>query len=232
MEPYSFMTIRTSPGNFQVWIAVSDGPKDPDESRPARTDEEKALRARQKEAAKQFHIRVRKGAGADKSATGATRIAGSLNFKKKYAPNFPVITLSQVSEGRVTTTAALQQAGLVAEVEQPSPPASVPPRIFPPRAVADRRWADYQLALRGAPLKKDGSGPDRSLADYMFCRWNAQRGWTKDEIAAKLLETSEKAQEAASRGDENYASVTAWNAVQAVERERGRQPAKSARRSG
>src|SRR5262245_40870996 len=28
VEPYAFMTLRTSPGNYQVWLAVSDGPKD------------------------------------------------------------------------------------------------------------------------------------------------------------------------------------------------------------
>ena len=28
MAPYAFMTLHTSPGNGQVWLAVSDGPKD------------------------------------------------------------------------------------------------------------------------------------------------------------------------------------------------------------
>jgi hypothetical protein len=204
--------VRTSPGNYQVWLAVADGPKESE-----------------KEAAKQFRIRVRKGAGADKSATG---IAGSLNFKKKYAPNFPMITLSQVSEGRVTTTDALQQSGLIAEVEQPLPPASVPPRIGSARPAAGRRWPDYQQSLEGAPLKHDGGGPDRSLADFMWCKWAVQRGWDIKEIVAKLLEVSEKAQERARRGDEGYALLTVRNATAAVERERGRQPAKSARRSG
>jgi hypothetical protein len=215
MEPYAFMTVRTSPGNYQVWLAVADGPKESE-----------------KEAAKQFRIRVRKGAGADKSATGATRIAGSLNFKKKYAPNFPMITLSHASEGRVTTTAALEQAGLIAEALEPQPPASVPPRIGSARPAAGRRWPDYQQSLKGAPLKHDGAGPDRSLADFMWCKWAVQRGWDIEEIVAKLLEVSEKAQERARRGDEGYALLTARNATAAVERERGRQLAKSARRSG
>jgi hypothetical protein len=112
-EPYAFMTVRTSPGNYQVWLAVSDGPKESE-----------------KDAARQFRIRVRKGAGADKSATGATRIAGSVNSKRKYAPDFPMIAVSQVNAGRVTTTAALNQAGLIAP-EQPKPPASVPPELAP-----------------------------------------------------------------------------------------------------
>lgn len=215
MEPFAFMTVNTSPGNYQVWLAVSDGPNESD-----------------KEAAKQFRTRVRKGAGADKSATGATRIAGSLNFKKKYAPNFPMIAVSQINAGRMTTIAALNQAGLIAEAEHPQPPASVPPRNFPPRPAAGRRWPDYQQSLKGAPLKKDGTGPDRSLADFMWCKWAIERGWTTDETAAKLLEVSEKAQQQVRRRDEGYVSLTARSAEAAVERERRqRQGAKSSLRS-
>jgi hypothetical protein len=106
MEPYAFMTVHTSPGNYQVWLAA-DGPKE-----------------NEKDAAKQFRTRVRKGAGADKSATGATRIAGSLNFKKKYAPSFPMVAVCKAHEGRVTTTAALGEAGLIA----PEQPRELPPR--------------------------------------------------------------------------------------------------------
>lgn len=215
LEPYSFMIIRTSPGNGQVWIAVSDGPQE-----------------NEKEAAKAFRKRLRRGAGADKSATGATRIGGSLNFKPHYGPEFPVVMLTYSHPGKTVTTAQLEQAGLIAPAEEPAPmlpPASVPPRIPPSGATSTRYWPDYERALRGAPMKKHGNGPDRSMADYMFCRWAAQRGWSADEIAMKLAEVSEKAQEQARRGDEGYARVTAWNAVQAVERERGRrQPLKSA----
>jgi hypothetical protein len=70
LAPLSFMLLLTSPGNCQAWIAVKDAPIE-------------------KEAAKVFARRLRKGAGADPTATGATRIAGSLNFKTKYAPAFP-----------------------------------------------------------------------------------------------------------------------------------------------
>jgi hypothetical protein len=66
IKPYAFLTLRTSPGNYQIWLAAADAPKESD-----------------REAAKQFRIRLRRGAGADQSATGATRIAGSLNFKAK-----------------------------------------------------------------------------------------------------------------------------------------------------
>jgi hypothetical protein len=82
----------------------------------------------------------------------------------------------------------------VAAPESPHPPASVP-QINLPRPALNRKWPDYQQALRGAPLKRDGSGPDRSLADFMFCKWAAERGWSIEDTAMKLAEVSEKAQE-------------------------------------
>lgn len=201
---HGFMTVRTSPNGYQVWLAVSDGPKE-------------------KEAAKQFRKRIRKGAGADKSATGAVRLAGSLNIKPKYAPDFPVVTLSLVNPGKTATVAEIEAAGLLAAPETVTPARSVPQLKTPkPRPDAPRHWPDWTRALAGAPLKKDGSGPDRSMADFMFCKWSAERGWQKEEIAAKLLEVSPKAQERAARADEGYATLTAENAFNVVERERAR----------
>jgi hypothetical protein len=215
IEPYAFIIICTSPGNGQVWLAVADGPKESE-----------------KEAAKAFRKRIRRGAGADKSATGATRVSGSLNFKSHYAPKFPIVTITHINHEKTITTAQLEQAGLIAPADEPAPvlpPASVPPRMPPSGATSARYWPDYEKALHGAPLKKNGNGPDRSLADYMFCRWAAQRGWTAEEIAIKLTEVSPKAQEQARRGDEGYAKVTAWNAVQSVGRDRSyRQSQKAA----
>jgi hypothetical protein len=96
VEPCTFMTICTSPGNYQVWLAISDGPQESDGA-----------------AAKLFRTRVRRGAGADHSATGAVRIAGSKNFKQKYAPAFPIIELARINAGRTVTTATLEKAGLL-----------------------------------------------------------------------------------------------------------------------
>jgi methyl-accepting chemotaxis protein len=50
----------------------------------------------------------------------------------------------------------------------------------------------------------------------------AQRGHSIENVAARLLEVSEKAQENARRHDEGYASVTARNAADAAERGRKR----------
>jgi hypothetical protein len=209
IAPHAFMVICTSPGNHQAWIAVTDAPAEP-------------------EAAKDFKRRLRKGAGADKTATGATRIAGSLNFKTKYAPTFPQVEITHTNAGNVTSCATLENAGLVAPVE-PQPPASVPRPISTPKPPAARRWPDYQQALRGAPLKPDGTGPDRSLADFMFCKWAVERGWSIEATAEKLAEVSPKAQERIRlKEDHGYTFLTARNAAGAMERERQRrQPVKS-----
>ena len=218
IAPFAFMTVQTSPGNNQVWLAVSDGPKDGDS-------------AAEKEAAKQFRKRLRKGAGADKQATGATRLAGSLNIKAKYAPDFPVVMVSLARPGNTVTVAGLEAAGLIAPPEAVTPPASVPeqPRHMTRKGPPPKSWPDWNRALQGAPMNRDGSGPDRSLADFMFAKWAAERGWMEREIAAKLAQVSPKAQERIRAGDveknalqKGYCLVTAENAVRTVERERGR----------
>jgi hypothetical protein len=107
---HAFMTLCTSPGNYQLWVVVRDGPNE----------------IQEKEKAKVFRTRLRRGTGADHSATGAVRIAGSLNFKSKFAPNFPLVQLTTVRPGATTSMAALEEARLIAQ-ELPQPPASVPP---------------------------------------------------------------------------------------------------------
>jgi hypothetical protein len=91
VAPHAFLVLHTSPGNFQAWLAVKDAPED-------------------------FARRLRQGAGADPTASGATRMSGSVNFKPKYAPEFPRVELRQVNAGKVTTTAALNRAGVVAQI--------------------------------------------------------------------------------------------------------------------
>jgi len=204
LAPLSFMVLLTSPGNCQAWIAVKDAPA-------------------QKEAAKEFARKLRKGAGADPTATGATRIAGSLNFKTKYAPAFPLVEISHTNPGNIVSLAELEKAGLLAAEEASLPPASVPRRMVPPKPATARKWPDYQQSLEGAPKKPD-STPDRSMADFMWCKWAIERGWSIDETAAQLLEISAKAQENASRGDKGYALLTAGNAAKAVDRDRARHP--------
>jgi hypothetical protein len=108
ITPLAFMVIRTSAGedgtgNYQAWVAVNDAPAD-------------------QEAAKDFARRLKKASAADSTASGSTRIAGSLNFKTKYAPNFPRMEITHTKAEHVTSIAALELAGFVAPREQPRPP--------------------------------------------------------------------------------------------------------------
>jgi hypothetical protein len=93
--PVSFLVLRTSPSppNYQIWVAVVDGDAD-------------------------FAERLRKGTGADLTASGATRVSGSLNVKAKYAPDFPRVETVKVGLGRVVTRAELKALGLVAPPEK------------------------------------------------------------------------------------------------------------------
>jgi hypothetical protein len=201
----ALLALRTSPGNHQAWVAVSD--------------------IENAEAAKDFARRLRKGTGADPSASGATRIAGTTNYKRKYEPHFPTVTIVTASPGRVMATAQLDALGLVApaetELSSPVVPLLRPRRAHGPNA-RERQWPDYERTLTGAPPNKDGSGPDRSMADFFWCMMAVQRGWSIEETAHQLVEVSARAQERVRLKDEGYARVTAENAAAAAARGRQR----------
>jgi RepB DNA-primase from phage plasmid len=96
LRPVSFLILRTSPGNHQAWVAVADADED-------------------------FARRLRKGAGADRTASGATRVSGSINFKEKYRPTFPRVETVYASPGRVVTRADLEALGVVAPAGKVTP---------------------------------------------------------------------------------------------------------------
>ena len=93
--PVACLILETSPGNHRAWIAVSDIEGD----------------------AKDFARRLRKGVGADLTASGATRVAGSPNFKRKYEPAFPIVKLLHLAPGRVAIPTQLEAMGIVAPPE-------------------------------------------------------------------------------------------------------------------
>jgi hypothetical protein len=146
-------------------------------------------------------------------AGAVTRVAGTENFKAKYAPEFPTVTILEAHPGRVMTPDQLAELGLVA----PPRPLPTVPLKFTRRsenASAEKRhWPSYDKALAGAPRSPEGPGPDRSRADYFWCMLAAQRGWSIEETAAELLRVSQKAQERSRSGDDGYALVTAENAA-------------------
>jgi RepB DNA-primase N-terminal domain len=185
LAPAVFLTLETSPGNFQAWLAL-----------PGREDKELARR-------------VRRGTGADATASGATRVAGSLNFKDKYAPNYPRVAIREVRAGHKTNAAELERLGFVAPPEEFTP-------LPPARALGNRKWPSYAHALDGAPLDSEGQGPDRSRADFVWCMTASTWGFGVDEIAERLIEESNKAQ----ANGKGYAVTTARNAAAAVQRRR------------
>lgn len=190
LRPASFLILRTSPGNYQVWVAVADGDAD-------------------------FARHLRKAAGADLTASGATRVSGSLNFKEKYAPAFPLVETVHVSGGTIVTRAELQSLGMVIPPEKTAPEAIPLSR----RRSEARGWPNYQRCVVNAPPARSGDRPDISRADYTFCLLAIDWGWSVEQTAARLMQESGKAQE----NGEAYALRTARSAAATIDRRGGQQ---------
>jgi hypothetical protein len=192
LAPAVFLALETSPGNFQAWVAMREAED------------------------KDFSRRLRKGTGADTTASGATRIAGSLNFKPKYAPSFSRVRLHAAVPGLLAAVDQLERLGLVAAPES----VALPLRIASARRTAgiNRKWPSYQRCLEGAPLNSEETGPDVSRADFVFCMTAITWGWSMADTAERLMEESLKAQ----ANGKAYAELTTRNAALAVERRRHR----------
>jgi len=141
-------------------------------------------------------------------ASGSVRLAGSLNFKQKYAPDFPRVTITHTAPGLLASKEALEERKLVAA---PEPPPAI--LLASVGRFRDRKaWPDYRQTLAGAPPNQDKTGPDRSLADFTWCMTALDWGHGAEEVAERLRQVSEKA---ASQG-ERYASSTAQQAAKAL----------------
>jgi hypothetical protein len=190
LKSVAFLGLETSPGNYQAWVAMPGGACD-----------------------KEFARRLRKGAGADETASGATRAAGTLNFKEKYAAAFPRVQLAYSSPGLMTSAAQIESIGLVAEPEQAIAYYPVP-QAFRTRT---GKWPNYKTCLQGAPESKSRPGhPRESIADFTWCLTAISWGHGIEETAARLMEESAKARE----NGGHYALQTAQNAAAANERNR------------
>jgi hypothetical protein len=196
IAPHSFMVIRTSPGNYQAWIAVKDAPVE-------------------KETARDFARRLRKGTGADMTASGATRISGNQNFKTKYAPEFPLVQITHTNPGNITTTAALDRAGFVAAPEEPRPPRPEVNRVSATVKPGRKKWPSYAFCIKHAPPTHGGDRPDTSRADFTWCRTAIEWGWGIQDTAGRLMELSTKAR----KNGAGYAVQTATRAAESVERQ-------------
>ncbi|HEX3747658.1 MAG TPA: recombinase family protein [Bryobacteraceae bacterium] len=205
VRPAAFLMVATSPGNHQAWLAVSGV---------------------EKAESKGFIRRVRKAVGdVDKSASGAVRLAGTANFKVKYAPEYPTVGIVYGVPGRAMTAERLAELGLLAEAERPLATDINIGRKAPRRVSVNlgeiHPWPSYDICLLRSRKKKDGS-PDRSHADLSYCMISITGGHSIEDTAAKLEEVSEKARKNVERGDIGYPLVTARNAAEFVDRNRGR----------
>jgi hypothetical protein len=119
----AFLILTTSPENYQAWVAVPECEAD-------------------------LARRLRRGSGADPSASGASRVAGSMNFKRKYASNFPIVEILEASPTRTVTRKELEALEFVAA-----------PDLSPAEPLGDvsrgrgaKRWPSYERCLQNAPL--------------------------------------------------------------------------------
>ena len=182
---FSFLVLETSPENFQAWVAVTG-------------------------ASTETIRRVKRAAGADLNASGATRLAGSYNFKSKYAPNYPRVRLHSIAPLHVVTVGDLDRGGLmVPERHTPRAPRHAPTRRATARLLV---WPSYARCLADAPGARNHEGKDRSAADFNFCLISIDRGWSVEATANQLMAESEKAR---STGY-NYALFTAKRAASIV----------------
>jgi hypothetical protein len=197
IAPHSVIVFQTSPANYQAWVAVEAG------------------------APEDFCRRLRKGTGADPTASGSTRIAGSVNFKTKYAPAFPRVAITHTNTGNISSMAALEQAGFVTPKEEPRPPLPASSRqngrLVPMRG-SWKKWPSYEMCLNGAPKGTSGH-PKRSLADFTWCRTAIEWGWSVEATAGQLMEVSTKAQQ----NGQQYALKTAIRAAESVQQNPYRQ---------
>jgi hypothetical protein len=181
----AFLILATSVGNHQAWVAVQE-----------RTDG--------------CARRLRQASGADPSASGATRVAGSVNFKGKYAPDFPTVHILEGTPQHTVTEVQLEALGLVAGPG--SMAVSHPARIVSDQYV--KQWPSYERCLQNAPCAHGSDRADVSRADFTFCLLAIDWGWSVAATCQRLLQKSGKARENGAA----YAHLTAQHAAAVVHR--------------
>lgn len=185
------LALETSPGGRQAWVAVKDAPTG-------------------------FAARLKQGLAADMEASGATRIAGSTNFKPKYAPTYPIVQILTAQPGLIVMPETLTALGVVAPAK-PQPPPLLPFAASDP-SPRTSKFPSYQKCLDGAPIGTSGN-PKRTSADFTWCKIALSWGHSIEATAERLMQESTKAQE----NGEAYALRTAKHAEYAAQ-ERNAKP--------
>jgi hypothetical protein len=190
----SFLQIETSPDNYQCWLAIGD-----------------ELDKAELDAARKRLLRVVKRTGGNGGSFGALRWPGSRNQKpirKQADGSQPIVRIVHSEMGRVTTIAELEELGLLA------PPVEKAERQnF--KVCANKvptKWPSWEQELGYCRLKESGD-PDRSEADFRWCRTAFLWGWSDTDVAAELRNVSPKACDET----EHYIDRTVKNAAAAVD---------------
>jgi hypothetical protein len=181
ISPHAFLVTRTSPGSYQVWVAVVDAN------------------------AGELARRLKRGTQADTNANGAGKIAGSRNWKPRHAPTFPPVVITCLNPGHKSSWDDLESTGFVASV---AAPVAAPVAPGPGRAARGQvpigLWPDHDWVKGHQPKQRYSSGPNLDTVDAFWCKLAALRGYSLEAIAAKLLRVSTNAQEQVARGNVNY----------------------------
>lgn len=173
---FAFVTIETSPQNFQCWLAF----KDNDDKDTAASRLIAGLKI------------ILPGTQANKGSGGAIRWPGTKNHKpnrQQADGSYPIVKVAQVQLGRTVTPSELDDAGLLAA--EPSAPQG-PPET---RTRATGSVRDYGYYLQKAPLRERDKKPDRSKADMAFVNACFRAGFNEEAIEAMLMASSERAKE-------------------------------------
>jgi hypothetical protein len=182
LKPFAFLITETSPGNYQVWLAL---PKSFTGADGKISEQGKALRTR---LLKKFEENKEPANG---GAYGSTRLPGTLNIKEKYQGSFPQIRVVYVAPSRIVAPEELEQAGLLADA-----PASPVLRLAEsPRYTNSKLptgWPDYQIYVSRAPLKEDGQ-PNLSRADESFAVRCLSLGHPSHSVITRLQSVRDKA---------------------------------------
>jgi hypothetical protein len=174
LKPFAFLVVETSPDNFQVWLAL------PLETSKAERD---AVR----------HRLLTELGTADKSASGALRLPGSLNTKPKHRQadgSFFRVRIAHTSPGRFVSIAEFEAAQLLIPNSTDSTAKQAPTQSTKNRVA--RTFPDYTRCVAEAKRKDDGE-PDLSDADKNWCILSLGRGWSRADTEAKLMEHRDKA---------------------------------------
>jgi hypothetical protein len=190
----SFLQIKTSPDNYQSWLAIGD-----------------ELEKEELDAARKRLLSVVKRTGGNGGSFGALRWPGSTNHKperKQADGTQPVVRIVHLEMGRVTTIAELEELGLLA----PPVEKTERPNFKVCANKVPTKWPSWEQELGYCRLKESGD-PDRSEADFRWCRTAFLWGWSDTDVAAELRNVSPKAR----NETKHYINVTVEAARAAVD---------------